>query len=87
MSFKDEAEKTIFKAIYGDLDEHSPAEAEHKFVSQLVTSIINLVDKELPKTIKKVPHSETQKKLLHYAEGYNQAIDDMRAIIRKTNGN
>ena len=46
---------------------------------QALTSIINLVDKELPTKYKNRsidPESRAAK------DGYNQAIDDMRAIIR-----
>jgi len=44
---------------------------------ETITSIINLVDRELPKKIE-----PTSDEFLAYNHGFNNAIDQVRAIIR-----
>ena len=76
---RDELEKLIVNAaLNGAYEDAGQRVLSTDVISATLTSIINLVDKELPK------HKgiETGGWI-----GYNKAIDDMRAIIRSDNKN
>ena len=84
MNFQDELEKLIIDNAILGVDS---GQAYFVDLDQAVTSIINLVDRELPKKMNRAfnPNSidmEIEKARAMEQIGYNQAIDDMRAIIR-----
>lgn len=83
MSFIDELAKLIYGdwITYDDIAQGKVAETD----TELITSIINLVDKELPK--KEYPSGgkktfDDTRPFDSYGIGYNQAISDMRAKLR-----
>lgn len=81
-SFKEELEKILERFMYSYTHLDDPYD-----LKQALTSIINLVDKELPKE-KMLPSEHGDYPLKNASEdyclGFNQAIANMRAIIRKS---
>lgn len=94
MSFKDELEEILRRTAKYDRAVDGDYMAAH-FENKALTSIINLVDKELPKkraTLNKENYFLAEGTFIteigggiYRAEdwGYNQAIDDMRAKLKE----
>lgn len=72
MTFREQLEQLDVEFLHGVPVKLPPA---------TITSIINLVDKELPE---KKSDDWRVGEYKEWGDGYNKAIDDMRAIIRKS---
>lgn len=90
MSFKDELEKILLKTTPCGCDESTIICIDcQDLINEAITSIIDLVDKELPKRKEKTFHGLIEKGTIQYAhlsgmkDGCNQAIDDMRSKLRE----
>ncbi len=93
--FKEELEKTLtdhrikWLNMLSELNDElisvpEMLEVKANIIEEAFTSIINLVDKELPNCDSGCKHKDThQGHGTIWWQGYNQAINDMRAIIRK----
>ena len=93
--FKEELEKTLtdhrikWLNMLSELNDElisvpEMLEVKANIIEEALTSIINLVDKELPNCDSGCKHKDThQGHGTIWWQGYNQAINDMRAIIRK----
>lgn len=80
MSFKKELEKILLVMQHYT---GSNQLSKDRLRKEALTSIINLVDKELPKFIDVGKYDlDCPPTDLHRAAGYNQAIDDMRNKLR-----
>jgi hypothetical protein len=96
MTFREELKSVLNKywdwRLYDDLgqDRLPPEEMD---IDQALTSIINLVDKEVPS--KKPVREDSPRRLVAGGDmpfnstevknmGYNEALDDMRTIIRSS---
>lgn len=91
MSFQEELEKLVLEIYFtgfqvGQYTQPSDETLE-KRLNDSLTSIINLVDKELPSKRKDTSAEDLRAGTFRrgddkYTSGYNQAIDDMRAKLK-----
>ena len=85
MTFKEELEEAAVR-LYLRIPYELPIDWRNYItlpeVQEALTSIINLVDKELPKFIDVGKYDlDCPPTDLHHAAGYNQAISDVRKVL------
>lgn len=93
MTFKEELEKLIKENFYDDHENCDDSCGKKADYTELITSIINLVDKELPEMKDRVEPKDIDMGLgegehakvaiFSYRNGYNKCIEDMRNKLKE----
>lgn len=86
MSFQEELEKLVQEIYFtgfqvGQYTQPSDETLE-KRLNDSLTSIINLVDKEVPPRVEDATNDSRVPYIGGWSEGYNQAVDDTRNKLR-----